>query len=166
MKINTAILFLSRKLFSILPDTRAYRIKCFLLRCAGIKVGNNVRICSTVKIIGCSSLEIGDNTFIGHDSIIICTAPIEIGKNVNIAPRCYIGTGSHLIDPTGESIAGRGDSLPIKIEDGAWLCACSTILAGSIVGKMSIVAAGAVVKGTVNERELVGGILAKHIRSL
>ena len=55
---------------------------------------------------------------------------------------------------------------PIVIKDGAWLCARSTVLAGSEIGLKSIIAAGAVVKGTVEDLELVGGVPAKHIKFL
>lgn len=164
--MNTLVLFCIRKIYPLIPDTRGYRLKSLLLRLAGARIGQNVRICSTVKIIGDSQLIIGDNTFIGHDSIIICSAPIIIGKNVNIAPRCYIGTGTHDIDINGDSVAGKGKSLPISISDGVWVCASSSLLAGTVVGEKSIIAAGAVVKGEVDSHELVGGVLAKHIKYL
>ena len=162
--MNSTILFFSRKIFSLIPETRGFGFKRWLLRLAGAEVGNNVRLSSTVRIIGTSKLKIGDNTWIGHETMIICSDSVIIGANVNIAPRCYIGTGTHIIDTTGYSIAGKGVTAPIVIEDGAWLCVGAIIIPGSVIGKQSIVAAGSVVKGGVKPRELVGGGLAKHIK--
>ena len=159
-------LFITQKLFSLIPDTHGFGIKRFLLRLSGAKIGKNVRICSSVKIIGDNQLSIGDNTWIGHDCMIICSAPIQIGKGVNIAPRCYIGTGTHEIDIVGNSVAGKGKSLPITIADGCWICAGCIVLPGVRVGEMSICASGAVINRNVEDRELVGGVPMKHIRQI
>ena len=164
--MNTLVLYFSNIVFHLLPETRCFAFKRFLLRLCGAKVGKNVRICSSVKILGNHELTIGDDSWIGHDTIIICSAKVAIGENVYIAPRCYIGTGTHEITPDGDSIAGKGYSLPIVIGDGAWICACSTLLAGSVVGAMAIIAAGSVVNGSINSYELAGGIPAKHIKPL
>lgn len=91
---------------------------------------------------------------------------ITIGSNVDIAPMCYIGTGTHEITPRSNKIAGNGYSLPIKIADGCWLCVRSTILPGTQIDKKCIVAAGAVVKGSYKSLSLIGGIPAKVIRTL
>ena len=159
-------LFITRAFFSLIPDTHGFGIKRVLLRLSGAKIGKNVRICSSAKIIGDHQLSIGDNTWIGHDSMIICSAPIQIGKDVNIAPRCYIGTGTHEIDAVGNSVAGKGISLPITISDGCWLCAGCIVLPGVRVGEMSICASGAVINRNVEDYELVGGVPMKHIRQI
>lgn len=164
--MSPLLLFITKKLFSIIPDTHGFGMKRFLLRLSGAKIGKNVRICSSVTIIGDNKLSIGDNTWIGHDCMIICSAPIQIGNNVNIAPRCYIGTGTHEIDYSGNSVAGKGISLPITISNGCWICAGCIVLAGVRIGEKSICASGAVVNQNVGDNELVGGVPIKHIRYL
>ena len=166
--MNNLVLFLTRKIFNLIPETRCFGLKRFLLRLAGAKIGKNVRICSNVSVIGNGNLVIGDNTWIGHETIIICSADIVIGSNVNIAPRCYIGTGTHEInyDETIPNIAGKGLSYPIIIGDGCWVCAGSTLLAGCSIGNQTIIAAGSVVKGSVGSREIWGGVLAKFIKNI
>lgn len=164
--MNTFILYLSHIIFGILPETRCFQLKAGLLRMSGARIGRNVRICSSVRVYGNGHLSIGDNTWVGHNCFIMCSADVTIGHDVNIAPCCYIGTGTHEIDLCGESIAGKGKSIPIIIGNGAWICASSTILAGSKIGTKSIIAAGAVVKGIVPSFTLVGGILAKKIKGL
>ncbi len=166
--MNNLLLFLSKKIFSLIPETSCFGLKRFFLRLAGAKIGKNVRICSNVSIIGNGDLSIGDNTWIGHETIIICSTELKIGANVDIAPRCYIGTGTHEINlnPNEPNVAGKGKSCSIEIGDGCWICACSTLLPGCKIGKQSIIAAGAVVKGEVGCRELWGGALARFIRKI
>ena len=164
--MRSFLLFVVQLTFRLLPDTKFFGYKRLALRLAGVKVGKDVRVCSSVRIIGDSLLSIGNNTWIGHGTWIFCSAPIQIGKNVNVAPLCYIGTGTHQIDPSGASIAGKGVSSPIIVEDGAWLCARSTILAGIRIGEKAIVGAGAVVINDVPTHTVIGGIPAKVLRQL
>lgn len=153
-------------MFRFLPETQCFSFKRFLLRFCGAKIGENVRICSSVTILGNKDLVIGDNCWIGHETMIVCSDNVTIGQNVNIAPRCYIGTGTHEITPEGPSVAGKGYSRPIVIGDGVWVCASSVLLAGCQIDSKAIIAAGAVVKGHVQSLELVGGVPAKHIKDL
>ena len=164
--MNSFKLYIVGKIMSCLPDTRCFGIKRSLYRWAGAQIGFNVRICSSVKILGSDNLIIGDDTWIGHQSIIICSAVVNIGSNVNIAPRVYIGTGTHEINYEGPSIAGKGKSLPITIGNGSWLCANSQILAGVTIGERSIVAMGGVVLKNIPPLELWGGVPAHRLKTL
>jgi len=133
--MNTALLYFISRFIHLLPDTHCFGCKRFLLRMCGAQIGNNVRICSSAKIISNAPLIIGDNVWIGHDTLIVASAKVIIGAHVNIAPRVYIGTGTHELDTNGVSIAGRGQSYPFTIGEGAWICANSTIIAGVKIGK-------------------------------
>lgn len=164
--MNSKGVYIVGHIVRLLPDTRCFGIKRSLFRMCGVRIGDNVRICSSVKIIGNAPLTIGDNVWIGHETMIIASEEVKIEPFVNIAPRVYIGTGTHEIDTTGVSIAGIGKSLPITIGEGAWICANSSIIAGVKIGKKSIVAAGAVVLHDVPDGELWGGIPAKKIKTL
>jgi acetyltransferase-like isoleucine patch superfamily enzyme len=76
--------YIIQVLFSLLPDTRFYRFKAFLLRLRGFQIGENVRVVSSVKI-KLKNLSVGDNTFIGHETLITGgDALVQIGKNVDI----------------------------------------------------------------------------------
>ena len=135
-------------------------------RLAGAQIGNNVKISSSCKILGAGELVIGDNTWIGYQCMIVSSSNIVIGTNVDIAPRVYIGTGTHTIDPNAEHIAATDISRDVKIGDGCWICANATILPGTEIGRKTVVAAGAVVATAFNEEKiLVGGIPAKKIKS-
>lgn len=98
---------------------------------------------------------IGDDTWGGQHCLITASSKIEIGKNVDVAPMVYLGTGTHVPQFDKERCAGEGLNKDIKIGDGCWLCARTTILAGVTIGDMTIVGAGAVVN-----KDLAPGITA------
>ena len=151
-----------RLIMSLLPETRCFGFKRWLLRRTGAKVGKNVRICSSVLFVGSGSLEIGDNTWIGHRCIISTSSSIKIGSDCDIAPNVYIGNGTHRITPDRKRIADIEISEDIIIENGCWLCAGSIILPGVTVKDKSVVAAGSVITRSPNEEMvLLAGIPAK-----
>ncbi len=159
-------LFLLTKLFQFFPETRLFSLKAAMLRWAGADVGENVRICSSVRILGKGPLVLGNDVWIGPETLIVASASIRIGNFVDIAPRVFIGTGTHEVDTLGEHSAGKGISKDIVIEDGVWIGVSSVILAGVVIGRKSVIAAGAVVVGSIKEKLLVGGVPAKIIRSI
>jgi acetyltransferase-like isoleucine patch superfamily enzyme len=163
--MKTGRCYLVMLLFRLLPETRLFGLKAFLLRFIGVKVGCNVRVCSSVRILGGGSLEIGDNTWVGHETLIFSSSSIKIGSCVDIGPRVYIGTGTHEIDAPGAHSAGQGLSRDVVIGDGVWLGACSAVLPGVSIGKKAVVAAGAVVAQDVVECTIVAGIPAKLLRA-
>lgn len=132
-----------------------------------MRVGENVRCVSSARFLCTGSLSIGRDTWIGHDVLIVGgDAEIKIGEFCDLAPRVTIATGTHEIDMEGVRVAGKGLSLPVIIEDGCWICSSATILGGTKLGARSIVAAGAVVRGTFPARCLIGGVPARVIRQL
>jgi acetyltransferase-like isoleucine patch superfamily enzyme len=153
-------------LVPILPTSRCYPLKRALFRWAGIRVGENVRISSSARFMLQGPISIGQNTFIGDDCLVTGgSAAVDIGANVDIAPRVTIVTGTHVVEPDGPNVAGKGYSLPIAIGEGSWVCTGSIILGGTTIGPRSIVAAGAVVRGNFPEGCLIGGVPAVVIRS-
>lgn len=150
----------------ILPETRCFGLKRFLLRRCGAKIEQGVRICSSAAFIGNGELRIGKDTWIGHGVLISSSSSVTIGEYVDIAPQVYIGTGTHEIDTKGNHVAGRGLNKDISIGNGVWLCTNSIILPGVSIGNKSIVAAGAVVNQSCGDNEVVAGIPAKCIKKI
>jgi acetyltransferase-like isoleucine patch superfamily enzyme len=157
--------YLVQLLFSVLPDTRLYQFKALLLRLRGFRIGNNVRVVSSVQI-KLKHFTVGDNTFIGHSTLIIGgDASVKVGGNVDIAPRCVIVTGTHEIGDSTHR-AGRGKSERIIIGDGTWIGAHSTILGGVCIGQGCVIAAGSLVREDIDDDCLAAGIPAQVIRKL
>ena len=84
--------------------------------------------------------------------------------NCDIAPRVYIGTGTHLIDVNADHVAAKDVSKDVYIGNGCWLCANSIILPGTRIGNKCVVAAGAVVISDCEDMTLVAGVPAKKIK--
>jgi len=164
--MNSKIQFLMSLLLPLIPETSLFSFKSKLYTWMGVDVGTNVRICSSCRVRGIGNITIGANTWVGHDSRFISTGLINIGRNVDIAPNVLMTTGTHEIDLLGERVAGEGKTEDISIGDGTWIAAGVTILPGSIIGERSIVAAGAVVKGTFPPKVIIGGVPARIIKNL
>lgn len=153
--------------FSHLPATRFFGLKRGMLRLAGARVADKVRIASSARFWLGGPLQVGSDTWIGHDVLVVGgDAPVEIGARCDIAPRVTIATGTYRIDPDGPRVAGKGYSLPVKIGDGCWIGTGAIILGGTAIGEHSIVAAGAVVRGQFPARSLIGGVPARVIRPI
>lgn len=112
-------------------------------------------------------LEIESNTWIGHEVLLVGgDADVLIGKDVDIAPRVSLIAGTHRSFTLPGKAAGEGYSLPITIEDGAWIGAASTILGGVTLGEQSIIAAGALVRTSIRKREMMAGVPAAPVKKI
>ncbi len=145
-------------LVNTLPGSRFFGLKRFLLKIAGVVVGENVRV-MRVRVEGVK-LIIGDNTFIGDETLITGgESTVLIGKNCDISSRVNIVTGSHRIGSI-EQAAGEGYAEDIVIGDGVWIGIGVTILSGVNIGEGVIIAAGAVVTKNIPAGVLVAGVPA------
>lgn len=174
--MNTTKLWIYQRLAGWLPESRCFGFKNALLRWAGAKIGENVRVYSSAKIFGTGTLEIGNDVHIGHGVFLSAVAPagIKVGSCVDIGPQCMILTGSHQVGEGVSSrekgvsaddkvfhMAGKGTESPVEIGDGCWLGARSVILPGVNLPKQTVVAAGAVVtEAPKGEKTLVAGVPA------
>ncbi|MCT4326768.1 acyltransferase [Elizabethkingia anophelis] len=171
--MNTIVIYFYNLVRRIFPETSFFGIKNAILRLAGAKIGKNVRICSSVKILGNGKLIIGNNTWLGIESLIVVANDnknpvtiVKIGSNVDIAPRTYIGTGTHVVDTSTPNIAGEGITKNIIIGDGCWICANAVILPGIEIQEKSIIAASSLVNKDVPANSLYAGIPAKFVKFL
>lgn len=164
--MRTIVNHFNNLLFPLIPESRGWGFKRFMLKLAGAKIGRNVKISSSLKVYGAGTLEVGDNTWIGYQTLIVASSSVVIGANCDIAPRVYIGTGTHLIDVNSDHIAAKDISMDVCIGNGCWLCTNSVILPGVKIGEKSVVAAGAVVTKTFNNNILIAGVPAEKKKNL
>lgn len=158
---------LSAASFRLLPLTRCFQIRRWLLVHRGAEIGSGVRLAGGTKIVGKGALNIGEDTWVGPYGLFFThpDAPIQIGARCDIAPEVCFVTGTHVLGDSRQR-AGKGLVSPIRIGNGCWLGARVTVLAGVTIGDGAIVAAGAVVAGDVEPNTLVGGVPARLIRRL
>ncbi len=117
------------------------RLRPWLLRLFGAKIGQRVYIRHGVRIHWPWKLTVGDDTWIGEGAWLLNLEPIVVGHDVCISQEALVCTGGH--DPRSPSF--EFDNAPILIKSHAWLCARSIVLRGVTVGTGAIVGAGAVV---------------------
>jgi maltose O-acetyltransferase len=119
--------------------------------------GEWVNIGPDVHLGDGSNIRIGDRSGLGRG----CHAygGLTVGEQVMVGPEVAFLASNHRFDrldiPIGRQ--GIGDLAPPRIEDGAWIGLRATILAGRVVGRGAIVAAGAVVTKDVAPFTIVGG---------
>jgi acetyltransferase-like isoleucine patch superfamily enzyme len=145
-RCSPPLLWFTQLFIGVLPPTRLFPLKAWLLSMSGVDIHSTAQLCSSVKIATSGYLAIGAHTAIGHQSFIGGgDASISIGSNCDIGPRVSIITGDHEFAATGPRAAGPGYSKPIVIEDGVWIGAGSMILRGVRIGQRSVICAGSVV---------------------
>lgn len=157
--------WVANTLSASLPPTRMQALKRQIWRFAGVEVGKDVNIVSSMKIWTSGPVRIGARTFIGHEVLIAGgDAPISIGEECDLAPRAMLLSGTH---EEGEHTraAGAGVSRPIIIGDGVWIGAGSIILAGTKIGHSTIVGAGSLVSRSLPDGVVAVGAPCKAIRA-
>lgn len=128
-------------LFLLNPLNPSSSLKITLLRLFGARIGRGVVIKPSINVKYPWHLAIGDHSWIGEGVWLDSLAYIEIGRNVCISQGAYLCTGNH----DWNDIAFKLIIKPIKVGDGAWIGAKTTILPDAKIGSHSIVCAGAVI---------------------
>lgn len=113
----------------------------------------------------CSNCYIGPNItvtpfggYVGDEVLLIIKDRVAISPNVTFLCSMH---------PENSKISRvYGKTLPITIEEDAWIGAGAIILGGVTIGKCSVVGAGAVVTKDVPSFNIVAGVPAKTIKLL
>ena len=113
------------------------------------------------------ALVIGDGAVIGARSTITAHESIEIGERVFFGQGVLVTDASHGYQdperPIGEQF---GLHQPVVIGAGSWVGHGAVILPGTRIGRNVVVAAGAVVRGEVEDHAVVAGNPARVVRRL
>jgi len=133
------------------------------IRGKNVCIEDNVFIHENVQIRGKESLSVGKGTTINRNTCIL--DKVRIGKYCSIAPNVVIVGSNHNFNDPDLLIKKQGLTIKgITIEDDVWIGANATILDGIIIGKGSIIAAGAVVNKSIPPYTIAGGVPAKIIK--
>ena len=122
-----------KRLLIKLGSITSGRIRVFLYRKAGMKIGNNVQIASGIHVDRPEGISIGNNCFINHfvhfHNGANPAAKITIGDNVFLGPEVKFVCATHEI---GDSHQRAGDNKygSITVENGVWIGACALLLPG------------------------------------
>ena len=112
-----------------------------------------------------------DNVAIGPNSFISATnAKFVIKGNCAIAENFTVHTGNHaqvigkFVTDINEQNKPKGYDKDVIIEKDVWIGCNVTLLAGIIVGRGSVIAAGAVVNKDLPPYSVAGGVPARFIK--
>jgi maltose O-acetyltransferase len=116
-----------------------------------------------------STISVGDDVFIGPQAVMTAAKGITIGNKVMMGPRVMFIGGNHNTSRLGVFMADvkekrEEDDQPIVVEDDVWVGAGAIVLKGVVLGRGSIVAAGAVVTKSVPPYAVVGGTPARVLK--
>jgi acetyltransferase-like isoleucine patch superfamily enzyme len=113
------------------------------------------------------ALVIGERCVLGARTSITAHERIELGDGVFCGQNVFITDASHGYQdpstPVGRQF-GRHD--PVVVGDGTWIGHGAVILPGARLGRNVVVAAGAVVRGAVEDFAVVAGNPAVVVRRL
>ncbi|MES9525651.1 acyltransferase [Streptomyces capoamus] len=110
-------------------------------------------------------LRIGDGVVLGRGSHVIADTRVTIGKDCYFGPYVYVTSTNHSYDDPHEPIGRQWPRMePVEIGPGCWIGTGAVILPGARIGRNVVVAAGAVVRGTVPDHAVVAGAPARVVR--
>jgi putative colanic acid biosynthesis acetyltransferase WcaF len=138
-----------------------YKLKIFLLRSFGARVGNGLIIKTKVRVKNPWRLTIGDHCWIGESVWIDNLEDVIIGSNVCISQGAMLLTGNH--DYTLISFPYRLGK--IHLEDGVWIGARSVVCPGVTCKAYSILTVNSVANKQLDELGIYAGNPAVYIRA-
>lgn len=106
-------------------------------------------------------IEIGKGTVLNRNTEVVSASAVTIGRD------CMIARDVIIMDTDQHPLPGEGlKSLPVRVEDRAWIGARAIVLKGVTIGHDSIVGAGAIVTRDVPPFSVAVGQPARVIRTI
>lgn len=131
-----------------------------LLRLFGAKVGPNVHISPSARILIPFTLTIEKGAAIGERATLYALGPIKIGVNATISQGAHLCAGTHdYRDPAMTLL-----KIPVTVGAHAWICADAFVGPGVTVGDGAVVGARAVVTRSIPANAVVVGNPARFVR--
>jgi acetyltransferase-like isoleucine patch superfamily enzyme len=151
---------------ALVPQLRAPWLRLLGARIGRRTVVHDVRFFNLYRC-GLTGLDIADECFLGDECLLDLAEGIRLERQVTLAERVLVLTHMN-VGYRDHPLQGRFPAMaaPVVIEQGAFLGANVTVLAGARIGSQSFVAAGSVVTGDVPPRTLVAGVPARVVRAI
>ncbi len=132
----------------------------------GIAIGNG---CSFQEACILSAnqgrISVGHNCWLGPFCLVYGNGDVTIGNNVMIAARSSINTVSHHAGRCDMPMSEQGIyCAPVTIEDDVWIGMHAVVLQGVVIGRGSIIGAGAVVTSDIPPWSIAVGTPARVIK--
>jgi maltose O-acetyltransferase len=140
------------------------RVRVWLLRGAGMKLGAGVLVKSGFKFLK-GNVTMGDGVGVSDNCFLEDHGQITIGAGSGVGAGCSLITSTHDWGPSDQRY-GAWRCEPIVLEPGCWLGAGVTVLPGVRIGAGCMVAAGSVVTRDCEPNGLYAGVPAVRKRDL
>lgn len=112
------------------------------------------------------TLTVGDGCVLGRNTTITAHQEVVIGDHVWMGGGVFISDQNHDWADSDVPIGHQAQvAKPVRIGSGTWVGHGAMIMPGADIGGRAVIAAGAVVTGSVPDHAIVGGIPAKVIGS-
>ncbi|MES2708964.1 MAG: acyltransferase [Verrucomicrobiota bacterium] len=98
---------------------------------------------------------LGAGSFINRNSSINSQKSVELAANVLVGENAAIYDHDHLIEAGGTVARNTFTVDPVSIGEGAWICTGVVVLKGTRAGRNAVIAAGAIVKGEVEDNTIL-----------
>lgn len=147
-------------LFFINPLCPASRLKVFLLRLFGARVGVGVNIKPAINIKYPWKLSIGNHCWIGERAWIDNLAEINIGDNCCISQGAMLLCGNHNFKSETFDLI----TLPITLEEGVWIGAHSIVCPGVTCKSHSVLAVNSVATRDMEAYHIYQGNPAQKVK--
>ena len=113
------------------------------------------------------ALVIGHGCVLGARTTVLAHTRVELGDSVFTGQSAFITDASHGYQDPDQPIGKQfGPHQPVTIGSGSWIGHGAVILPGARIGRNVVVAAGAVVRGEVEDHAVVAGSPARVVRRL
>jgi acetyltransferase-like isoleucine patch superfamily enzyme len=113
---------------------------------------------SDVRVVAAAPVRLGRDVYVGRGCQLVAYAGLTVGDRCRFGERVSVHDEDHAPGGHGYLVT------PVAIGDDVWLGAGAVVLRGSTIGDGAVVAAGAVVRGHVPARSVVGGVPARVLR--
>ena len=159
-KFKMVFWYFMNVIFLINPFNPFSKLKVFVLRRFGAKVGKGVMIKTGVSIKYPWFLEIGDYVWIGENVWIDNLTKVEINDNVCISQGAMLLCGNHDYKKTTFDLIIGG----IVLKEGAWVGAKSVVCPGVTLNSHSILSVNSVANKDLESYSIYQGNPAVKIR--
>ncbi|MFC5380491.1 acyltransferase [Aquipuribacter nitratireducens] len=109
-------------------------------------------------------LRVGDKVVAGADVRVTCWLDVEVGDGTLLADWTYVADFDHVHSDVARPVKDQGiRKAPVRIGPGSWLGLRSAVLRGSDLGRGTVVAAHAVVRGAWPADVVLAGVPAVQV---
>lgn len=111
-----------------------------------------------------ATIRLGSEVWIGAGCVLAAAELVSIGDRVLVGEHCSVRDGDHHVDAVDRRDEGRLVTTPVVIGNDVWIGAGVRILKGAAIGDRVVVGANSVVRSSVANDLVVGGVPARPLR--